>query len=360
MLVLALFVVLLQSTTVGGPLPGAIFTSLEDGSSVNHNLYDDKRDVYLNAGPGPNAPQTAAGLPDGYYYFQVTDPSGKTLLSMDPVYCREVIVKDGRIVKFASEGRYYTVGNGKNSQTIPAHIEGWEYGQHDFGISVDHQSLSIQLMPYKDTPNRGGEYKVWITPTDKFVGDNTSVDNPRYFHGFVPGWSKTDNYKVKMKRQTNVASLTIYKIEDVNGDGKLDIAEPGIANWEIHVEDPLGVTNIYWTDNNGSIEIDVPVDGTYIITEIVPSGWVNTATVVNGISISPTSSVELVVKAQDSLTYSVEFGNFECFKVDGYKYEDMLGDGDWDEGDLGVEGWKVTLYHSTDGGITWSEYDIYR
>jgi hypothetical protein len=60
---------------------GAIFTTKADGSEVNYNIYDAKEDVYLDGGPGPGAPQHAAGLDDGVYVFQVTDPSGKVLLS---------------------------------------------------------------------------------------------------------------------------------------------------------------------------------------------------------------------------------------------------------------------------------------
>ena len=63
---------------------GAIFTTVSDGSAVNANQYDSKCSVYLNGGPGPHAPAHAAGLADGEYFFQVTDPSGKQLLSTDP------------------------------------------------------------------------------------------------------------------------------------------------------------------------------------------------------------------------------------------------------------------------------------
>lgn len=59
---------------------GAIYTSLKDGELVNGNNYDSKADVYLNGGPPPSAPCSASGLPDGEYYFQVTDPSGAVLL----------------------------------------------------------------------------------------------------------------------------------------------------------------------------------------------------------------------------------------------------------------------------------------
>ncbi|HEU0171511.1 MAG TPA: hypothetical protein VFR26_08675 [Acidimicrobiales bacterium] len=63
----------------GGPpaqaqqVSGAIFTTLADGSEVNFNIYPNKEAVYLDGGPGPGAPQDAAGLPDGTYVFQVTN-----------------------------------------------------------------------------------------------------------------------------------------------------------------------------------------------------------------------------------------------------------------------------------------------
>ena len=84
---------LISSASMAGQVTGAIFTTLVDGSSVNHNIYNAKQDVYLNGGPNsPNAPCTAAGLPNGDYYFQVTDPSGKILLSTDSLAQRKVRV----------------------------------------------------------------------------------------------------------------------------------------------------------------------------------------------------------------------------------------------------------------------------
>ena len=71
-----------------GPLTGAIFTTLPDGSKVNYNQYPSKPLVYLDGGPGDKAPQHAAGLPDGTYVFQVTNPNGVDLLSVDPAKCR--------------------------------------------------------------------------------------------------------------------------------------------------------------------------------------------------------------------------------------------------------------------------------
>src|SRR5215204_7613864 len=74
---------------LASPPSGAIFTTVADGSEVNFNIYPSKEAVYLDGGPGPGAPQTAAGLDDGRYVFQVTDPSGKRLLSTDAARCRQ-------------------------------------------------------------------------------------------------------------------------------------------------------------------------------------------------------------------------------------------------------------------------------
>jgi len=74
---------------------GAIFTTISTGTTVNGNLYNSKDAVYLNGGPQN---QNSAGLPSGVYYFQVTDPSGATLLSNDDISCRQVVVNNGSTV----------------------------------------------------------------------------------------------------------------------------------------------------------------------------------------------------------------------------------------------------------------------
>src|SRR5438477_2796038 len=72
-----------QTSELSSNLSGAIFTTTADGTRVDANIYAHKADVYLDGGPGAHAPRGAAALPDGDYYFQVTDPSGKTVLSED-------------------------------------------------------------------------------------------------------------------------------------------------------------------------------------------------------------------------------------------------------------------------------------
>lgn len=155
--VFALAICTSTTAAIAAPVTGAIFTTLYDGSAVDHNIYNDKEDVYLNGGPNsPNAPCTAAGLPAGDYYFQVTDPSGKILLSSDDLAERKVRVKGGIITAYL--GTTHKVATGKCG------------------------SVTVQLFPFNDTPNPGGEYKTWM---QSVVG----------FKEFLPSKSKTDNFK---------------------------------------------------------------------------------------------------------------------------------------------------------------------
>jgi hypothetical protein len=148
---------------------GAIFTTDQNSSYVNGNVYDFMEDVYLNGGPRPNAPCTAAGLPAGDYYFQVTDPSGSQLLSSDSIEYRRVTVSGGLIVNATT---FHNIGIGKC-------------------VALNPNNITVQLAPYLPTPNPGGEYKVWITK----VGDYDTIMSKGSF-GFVPSKSKTDNFKV--------------------------------------------------------------------------------------------------------------------------------------------------------------------
>lgn len=169
---IALITVVINSAAMAQNLSGAIFTTncIEVSSPtgecqstfVNGNVYDFIEDVFLNGGPRPNAPCDAAGLPNGLYYFQVTDPSGSTLLSSDLIENRKVKVAYGVIIEAV----------------------------HSTGIGKCAGSIAVQLAPFDPTPNPGGEYKVWMTPVGLYT------DPTKGFHGFIPSKSKTDNFKV--------------------------------------------------------------------------------------------------------------------------------------------------------------------
>jgi hypothetical protein len=283
---LALFALAPALLHAAPPLPGAIFTTTADGTIVNGNTqYQSKCEVYLDGGPGPNAPAGAAGLPAGDYYFQVTDPSGKKLLSTDPVSNRRFTVSSAGVITA------YTGSGG------PVHPTGIDQDHPELGAITIQLANNTCPADFLDTPNNGGVYKAWITPVGDgtlagggFVGDPSKVDNgysPGYFHGFIPARSKTDNFKVKAKEAT--FCLTLRKeIVDTKG-----AVSPGLQ-WQFFVTDPLSVVNEYFADTkDGSVTVCDLTSGTYTVEESLTDSAGTTYSVVgltvNGVAQSPSS-----------------------------------------------------------------------
>jgi hypothetical protein len=252
-------VVILSAILHAAP-SGAIFTTTANGSRVNANQYVSKCDVYLNGGPGPNAPASAAGLPNGDYYFQVTDPSGSQLLSTDSVSNRQFRVEGGVI-------RSYT---GNNIE--PFHPTYYDQNHPELN------AITIRLAnigcpgDFRDSPNGGGVYKVWATPVADYAAGNCGNG---CFHGFIPSKSKTDNFRVNGGAGT--FCLTVWKRVVDQG-----LESPG-AQWKISLFDPAQVTNDYYTGPEGFLQVCGLSAGAYTVTEEL-QGLNVIGLIVNGMS----------------------------------------------------------------------------
>ena len=318
------------------PVTGAIFTTLADGSRVNANIYENKEAVHLDGGPGDNAPITAAGLPDGWYYFQVTDPSGKVLLSQDPVKCRSFLVESGIIVAVANES-YLVKIRGQWVQADCTHLT---------GLDIDHGALTVQLMPYKNTPNRGGVYKVWATPVDDFEGNPEQIDNPGQFHGFVPSKSKTDNFKVRKGKPYEPPTIKVRKFSDLNFNGVVDPEDPEIGvdvlidggGWPAWVVDPLGTGNSGYTPWT----FTAMPGGIWTVGEDDLAHWLATGAYVDGVAVDgpPFSPVLVSVGESSGETHEVIFLNGEAGDITACKRYDPQGD---QTGETPVADWQFCL-----------------
>jgi hypothetical protein len=317
------------STTFTDQLTGAIFTTNADGSTVNQNIYDSKLDVYLNGGPDNSG---SHHLPAGDYYFQVTDPSGSVLLSTDDISEREVHV--------SSDGL----------------IDAYLGSTHGIGSDVGTGAVTVQLIPYSDTPNAGGEYKVWMTPVGAY---DPSKQNSNF--GFVESDSKTDNFKVLEDDDPVVKQSTIvisgFKFEDTNGDG--DIAGDSKIDWaQINFDDDTDDTSLLASKaataasgysyaiiatsvNNGPYTFVLDVDGnalttlddvtldantTYHVYESADAAWTQTYGI-GGYTVSLNSATGDVTTSAEFGPDTLDFGNFENIDICGVKYQDHSGDG---------------------------------
>lgn len=166
-LVLLPVVILSTASFVAQAATGAIYTTDKTGTIVNANTnYGFATDVYLSGGPQN---QTASGPADGTYFFQVTDPSGKTLLSTDNAVCRQLTVAGGRVVGAAGPACKHANGT----------------------FNPANGATPVQLAPFSVTPNPGGEYKAWMIPTSKAtIGSDPKVLS------FNQKDAKTDNFKI--------------------------------------------------------------------------------------------------------------------------------------------------------------------
>ena len=125
------------------------------------------------------------------------------------------------------------------------------------------------------------------------------------------------------------------KFNDLNGNGKKDDGEPGLAGWTITLT-PGGATMV--TDADGHYCFSGLFTGDYTLTETLQDGWKQTLAP-DGVSI--TSSGQEID--------NVNFGNFKLGEICGVKFNDLNGNGKKDDGEPGLAGWTITL---TPGGAT--------
>jgi hypothetical protein len=248
------------------PLSGAIFTTNAAGDTVDQNQYALKCDVYLNGGPPINAPASAAGLPDGTYYYQITDPSGAVVLAAPNDATHDSIL---------------------NTVTVTGGV-----------VTPLAQLCDTSSGTYATTPNNGGVYKVWIT----------SVADYNTYGGFNPSATKTDVFKVLEdggggEEQGDGGSISGTKFYDLNTDGVF-ASEAGIAGWRIELWDtapsPDVLVDFMFTDANGDYEFTGLPAGTYEVREVFPLSGVWVAT--TGMTVGVTLSTDEVVE-------DVDFGN---------------------------------------------------
>ncbi len=216
---IAVMAMLFVPIGMSAPVSGAIFTTNSTCTGVNLNIYASKDDVYLDGGP---AHPGAAGLPDGSYYVQVTEPGGTVLgKSLTPV----VTVSGG---EFAS--------------------------CYQLSAIVLSTSSGFTAPGFDDTSNAGGEYKVWVSNVSTFDNDS----------------SKTDNFKVKTSEPPNPPKLHVRKFYDANANGINDDGQL-ITGWKIRIQD--NIDYIRFTP------VDITLDAdTYYVSECTPlqTNWVAT------------------------------------------------------------------------------------
>jgi hypothetical protein len=213
------------------PLTGAIYTTDVTCGDTNQNVfYANKPAVYLNGGPAGGG----SGLPPGSYYVRVTDPSGATVLG-DSLTQAVTVGADGKFEQcYQLTAILYTASSG------------------------------FTALGYDDTPNNGGEYKVWVSTVSTFDNSDT----------------KTDNFKVRKSDVPpppgNLGWVKVIKFYDANLNGVKDAGEVELSGWKVEVlnlVDPFaspGIDYTEWLIQTNTFLGDPPVRVSLQGTEFMP------------------------------------------------------------------------------------------
>ncbi len=122
-------------------------------------------------------------------------------------------------------------------------------------------------------PEPGKPMWVRVTLSESPAPPGTGGANPDG-RGPIGGYKtgETEDYLVQSQPAYKICGV---KFHDINGDGIQQPGEPGLPNWTIMVFGPNGAIAAV-TNENGEFCVEVPVAGSYTVSEQLPPGWTST------------------------------------------------------------------------------------
>jgi protocatechuate 3,4-dioxygenase beta subunit len=134
-----------------------------------------------------------------------------------------------------------------------------------------------------------------------------------------------------------LGSICGTKFNDANRNGVRDPGEPGLSGWQVTISGPADSTVV--TDAQGNYCFTGLNPGTYTISEVMQSGWMQTA---------PSSPANYTVVLADGQNVdNRNFGNWRSpafpSAISGTKFNDANGNGVRDPGEPGLSGWQIHI-----------------
>lgn len=121
---------------------------------------------------------------------------------------------------------------------------------------------------------------------------------------------------------------------EVHADGT-QVGSTGLSGWTMTLyKDNVSTGQTKVTGADGSYSFTDLIAGNYSVRETLPlSGWTQIYSPLAPGAIKPGEKVN-----------NQNFGNFKNGSINGYKWNDMNGNGEWEEGEYALGGWTIRLY----------------
>jgi len=149
--------------------------------------------------------------------------------------------------------------------------------------------------------------------------------------------------------------ITGVKYEDLNGDGKRDGNDPGLAGWTIKLLYEGKEVASTTTAGDGSYSFNLDADhlaigaGSYKVEEVQKPGWVASQT---------PGAISVPLQAEGTTYAHRDFGNVRPAEISGHKFDDSNVSGVRDPLEEGLPNWAISVSNGnktlTDGAGAYS------
>ncbi|HUU75224.1 MAG TPA: SdrD B-like domain-containing protein, partial [Methanoregulaceae archaeon] len=232
-------------------------------------------------------------------------------------------------------------GNHINGTVTGYKLDTTGTGLEDWNITLTNATLDFYGYNVTDTD---GYYEIQYVPPG-FFALNESL-------GDWPGWTPVVGNRTI---QTNLTTLNLtnqnftntdqelngsvsgFKINDLNVNGRWDPGEPTLPGWTITLSNQTeGYSNSSITNVTGYYLIEEVPLGIYWLNETLQSGWTQV-----------TLNRTVQIGDGDLNLTNQNFTNAQSFRnITGYKFNDLNRNGIWDIGEPPIENWQVCVNYT--------------
>jgi Tol biopolymer transport system component len=253
------------------------------------------------------------------------------------------ISSDGRFVAFQSYASNLVAGDANGRSDVFVYDRQTGSVQR---VSVAAGGAEANADSYYSSISRDGHSVVFQSDASNLVSGDTNgctdifTSTLRYGQvvSLAPGQTLTG---IDLGLREIPGSIEGVLWSDLDGDGIRDSGEPALAGWTVWL-DGTGNDQSQVTDATGHYVFADLAPGTYTLSEVAQSGWLQTCPANN--------AVYTVVLASGQVVTDRDFGNHALpVRIEGSLWNDLNGDGVHDGGEPVLTGWAVFLDADGDG-----------